>query len=201
MLELRFQFGDHGAVGFGFLSTTATLLQLFHIAIQTLDDVLVVADLLLLGTQVFLTEEFIKNDLLIVHRWDGNPTVIPRAPPTAVVNAEREVGEAGITTQLAGEDLVERNRVREICCFGCGRPGEEGFFRVVVTRFHPRVIEVLEDGHLVGDLHVFQVLRCGKITAFTWKEIRLVEPKRITNEDDAFRWSGWLRFCGGVQIQ
>ena len=77
MLELGFQFSNHGSVGLNFFLIAAAFLQLLHVAIEADNDVLIVLDLVFLRAQVFLAEEFIEDHFFIMHRRDRDASAIP----------------------------------------------------------------------------------------------------------------------------
>ena len=195
VLELGLQFSDDAAIGINLGPVAAPALQLFHVPVKGTNDFLVVGDALTLGGQVFLAKELVEDLRFVVKRRDGDATVVPRAPPTTIVDAEWKKGKAGVASDVFGEDLVDGNAVGEVRCFRFRRAGEKGFLRVMIARVHARVVEVLEDGHLLQRLHSGQVAGAAEVAARLGKEVRFVETQRIADKQDSLgRLAGFRRF-------
>ena len=71
MIQLGFQFTDGRIVAVQLARLRAPLAQLRHVAMQAIEDVLVVPKLLLLGLQILFLEELPENLLLVVHGGNG----------------------------------------------------------------------------------------------------------------------------------
>ena len=134
------------------------LAQLRQIALKVFENVLIIAQPALGGLQILVLEQEIKNLRLIMHRRDGRAAIVPRATPAAIVDAKIQERETRIAAHLTGEHLIQRNAVHKIGRFRTGRTGEKRLFRVMITRLHARMKQVLEHCHLRQSLHPLQVI-------------------------------------------
>ena len=107
MRQLRLNFSNHRTVGINLPLVPAALLELGHVAIQTLDDPLVILDLAPLRREILLSEELVKYRPLIVHRRNRHPSIVPGTPPAAIVNTEREKWKTRVSSHLSRQYLVE----------------------------------------------------------------------------------------------
>ena len=159
MLQLSFQFTNHLLITLQLTVIRALFAQLRQIALKARENVLIVAQPTLSGLHILILEQQIKNLRLIMHRRNGRTAIVPRATPAAIVDTKVQERETRLTAHLTGEHLIQRNTVHKIGCLRAGRTGEKRLFRVMITRLHARMKQVLEHRHLFQRLHPLQVIR------------------------------------------
>ena len=147
-------------------------------------NVLIVAQPTLGGLHILILKQQIKNLRLIMHRRNGRTAIVPRATPAAIVDTKVQKRKPRIAAHLTGEDLIQRNAIHKIGRFRTGRAGEKRLFRVMITRLHARMEQVLEHCHLFQRLHPLQVIGRSQVAAFVWEEIRLIKPEATVDEND-----------------
>ena len=68
----------------------------------------------------------------------------------------------------------------------------------MITGVHARMIQIVEDRHLIQGLHILKVVGGRKISPFLGKKVRLVESKTAADEDEIKQTLINYLFLGGI---
>ena len=107
MIQLGFQFGNHGLVTRQLTSVGSLLEQLRQVTPEAIQNVLVILQLLFFRLRVLFLKKQLKNLLFIMQRGNGRAAIVPGTPPTPVVDAEIKEGETGVSTHLSSQHLIQ----------------------------------------------------------------------------------------------
>ena len=72
-----------------------------------MENVLIVAELFVLGLQILFLKEFLEDLFFVMHGRNGRTTIVPRNPPTTIVYTEIQKGESSFLAHFLGKYLIQ----------------------------------------------------------------------------------------------